>query len=661
MKLNFFSKLVIIILLLTLGSIGMTGLILLNTMETNLKADVNQQVQQAAQGLAQDIEYMLQERAKTGQFIAKNEYAVRGDTGVLSALVKAAAEVDTASYEAVSVTDKFGKIVSSYPNTNMIGAVVSDRPYFKDAVQAGKQVISDVLVSRNSGKPVIFISTPIKDGTGVTGVVAQVITLDALEDMREQVKMGETGYAAVTTNTNGKAIVVAHPDKKYVSEQKEVSDVELVKATMSGQKQVMSFKNAAGVDMFGASAIVGLTNWIVTATVAEKELYAPITTARYKVLGITGVVVLLVIILTWIFSRKIANRLGVMLHQIMQLADGDLKKSALVDNSSDEIGQLGRAINSMTEKLNDVMRKVADSSEQVAASAEQLKSGAEQSAQGACQVAESITEVAAGSEKQTNAVNKTAMVIEQISVDIKQTATNVNKVEATANIATNAAKNGGKVIEDAVRQMSNIEQKVERSALVVVKLGERSKEIGQIVNTIAGIAGQTNLLALNAAIEAARAGEQGRGFAVVADEVRKLAEQSEEASKQIAALIGEIQDDTDNAVEVMNEGTSEVKIGTGVVNTAGQAFTEIIAAVNEVTQQVAGITAAIQKITGGSQEIVNAVKEIEGISKDAASQAQNVSAVTEEQSASMEEIAAAGNNLAHMAQDLQSIVANFKL
>ncbi|SMC32767.1 methyl-accepting chemotaxis protein [Sporomusa malonica] len=659
MQLNFFAKLVIIILLLTLGTMGMTGLILLNTMETNLKADVNQQVQEKAQGLAQDIEYMFQERAKTGQLIAKNEYAVRGDTTVLSAVVKAALETDTASYEAISVTDKYGKVISSFPNTNMIGAMVSDRPYFKDAVQSGKQVISDVLVSRSSGKPVVFISTPIKDGAGVSGVVAQVITLDALEKLREQVKLGETGYAAVTANSSGKATVVAHPDKTYVSERKDVSEVGIIKATMGGQKQVMSFKNAAGMDMFGASAIVGLTNWIVTATVSEKELYAPIIAVRYKVLGMTGIVILVVVILTWYFSRKIANRLIVMLRQITQLAEGDLRKSTVVDNSSDEIGQLGRAINIMAEKLSDVMRKVAYSSEQVAASAEQLKSGAEQSAQGACQVAESITEVAAGTEKQTAAVNKTVLAIDRISVDIKQTATTVNNVESTANIAANAANAGGRVIENAVSQMNNIEQKVTRSAQVVVKLGERSKEIGQIVDTIAGIAGQTNLLALNAAIEAARAGEQGRGFAVVADEVRKLAEQSEAAAKQIAMLISEIQGDTDEAVKAMNEGTNEVKIGAEVVNTAGQAFAEIIASVNGVTHQVAGITAAIQKITTGSQEIINAIQEIEGISNDTASQTQNVSAVTEEQSASMEEIAAASNSLAQMAQDLQSIVAKF--
>jgi methyl-accepting chemotaxis protein len=207
--------------------------------------------------------------------------------------------------------------------------------------------------------------------------------------------------------------------------------------------------------------------------------------------------------------------------------------------------------------------------------------------------------------------------------------------------------------------MAQIEQTVNNSSQVVAKLGERSKEIGQIVDTIAGIAGQTNLLALNAAIEAARAGEQGRGFAVVAEEVRKLAEQSKEAAKQIAQLIGEIQGDTGNAIEAMNEGTREVAIGAEVVTTAGHAFGEIAELVTEVYSQVKEISAAIQQMAGSSQQMLLSVKEIERHSKNAAGEAMTVSAATEEQSASTEEIVSSSQNLAKLAQDLQEAVNKF--
>ncbi|MDF2930508.1 MAG: methyl-accepting chemotaxis sensory transducer, partial [Anaerospora sp.] len=189
----------------------------------------------------------------------------------------------------------------------------------------------------------------------------------------------------------------------------------------------------------------------------------------------------------------------------------------------------------------------------------------------------------------------------------------------------------------------------------------RSKEIGQIVDTISGIAGQTNLLALNAAIEAARAGEQGRGFAVVAEEVRKLAEQSQNAAKQIATLISEIQGDTDKAVSAMNAGTREVKLGAEVVNASGVAFQEIVAMILKGSNQTKEISVAIEHIAAGSGQIVNSVNEINELSKTASAEAQTVSAATEEQAASMEEVASASQSLSHLAVNLQDDVSKFRI
>jgi methyl-accepting chemotaxis protein len=665
MRLNFFMKLVILVLSLTLASTGIIGFILLNEMETSQKSTIDSQVQRQANSLTVNIEAMLQEKLKTGQMIASHAQVARGDAAGITELLAAVDDADSASYEFIALTNIEGRITNSVPvvsESKMIGVSLGDRQYFKEAMQSGKPVIGDVVISRNSGKPVMVIASPVKDGAGnFSGVVAQVMTLDALEKLRAQIKIGETGFASVITNANGKAITIAHQDKTFVAEQKDMSEVPIAKATMGGQKQLMSFKSASGANMIGATDIVPSTNWIVTAMVPEQEVYAPIISSRHKMLGFIGVAMLAVILLTWYFARRIASRLTIMVQRVTQVASGDLQTSGIADASTDEIGQLGTAINAMTENLRGVIRQVAQSAEQVAASSEQLKTGAEQSAEGAGQVAASITEVVAGTEKQTGAVRKASVAVDEISARIQQAAVTVNTVESTSDKASAAAKDGGKAVDAAVSQMNTIENKVVHSAQVVVKLGERSKEIGQIVDTISGIAGQTNLLALNAAIEAARAGEQGRGFAVVAEEVRKLAEQSQEAATHIADLIGEIQRDTDSAVIAMNEGTSEVKIGLEVVSTAGSNFTEIVSLVNQVSEQVKNISGAIQGIAGGSQQIVAAVQEIDGISNETASLTQTVSAVTEEQSASMEEIAASSNSLAQMAQALQHVVAKFKV
>ncbi|MDR3591688.1 MAG: methyl-accepting chemotaxis protein [Negativicutes bacterium] len=368
-------------------------------------------------------------------------------------------------------------------------------------------------------------------------------------------------------------------------------------------------------------------------------------------------------ILAFYLGSSLVRPFLVMRNRTAKMADGDYSQDieAVFLRRNDEFGDMAKAFDVLNQSMKKVIRNIMQATEQVSASSEELTASAEQSAQASDQVAVVIGEVAAGAEKQLKAVDETAATVEQMSVNIQQIADNANTLAGKSAKSASEAQEGSKAVEKAIAQMGQIEDTVARSAKVVAKLGERSKEIGQIVDTIAGIAGQTNLLALNAAIEAARAGEQGRGFAVVAEEVRKLAEQSQEAAKQIAGLISEIQGDTDSAVVAMNEGTNEVRVGTEVVNDAGQTFGRIFVSFNEVTAQIREISAAIQQMAGGSKQIVASVKDIDAISKATASQSQTVSAATEEQSATMAEIAVSSQALARMAEDLTKAVSQFKI
>jgi len=634
-------------------------------METNSKSNINQQVREMSTILAENIETMLQAKVKTGVMIANHEQVIRHESLGISELLSAVYQADSQAYEGLYLTDSTGKIINNISANNpekAIGISVADRPAFKKAMNSGNTIISDVVISRSNGKPGITIFSPVKDHFGnFIGTIGQAISLEVLEGLRSQVNIGKSGYAVVSTNVDGKATTIAHPDETLVSEQKDVSELGIIKASMGGQEQIMTFKGMKGESLFGATHFVKSTGWIATVLVPEEEIYASIIENRYKMLGVISLMIIIVIILTWIFARKITKRLIMIVQWVEKVANGDLRSREIVDQTTDEIGQLGRAMHVMSEKLSHVIQKVSFSAEQVAASSQQLKTGAEQSAQGSCQVATSIAQVAEGAEKQTLAIDKTMSVVNQISEQIKQTAATVQKVKDMTSQTVDIAKSGGNTMRTAVDQMSTIEVKVGYSAQVVTNLGARSKEIGNIVDTISGIAGQTNLLALNAAIEAARAGEQGKGFAVVAEEVRKLAEQSQESAKQIAFLINEIQGETNNAVVAIQEGTNEVKTGAAAVDNVKKNFQEIIVAIEQVTTQVEQILTATQVIVLSNQEIVGAVKEIDDVSKSTSSQTQNVSAVTQEQSASMEEIAASSNSLANMAGELQSLVENFKV
>lgn len=411
--------------------------------------------------------------------------------------------------------------------------------------------------------------------------------------------------------------------------------------------------------------VIGTGNWVddIDKLVLAKQLDYKEKSKKSIINTIISMILAFGVSLVFgiLLSNKISKQIVSIADDAEEIAKGNLKIGKFESSSKDEIGQLGRAFRTMTDNLIQLVQQVSLSSEQVAASSQQLSAGAEESAQASQQVAAAIMEVSVGTEKQRNAVNETSAVVQQMSAGIQQISGNAKTAVKTTEKTALSAVDGSQAIDKTIQQMINIEKTVTGSANVVMSLGERSREIGQIVDTISGIAAQTNLLALNAAIEAARAGEQGRGFAVVADEVRKLAEQSQEASKQIALLINEIQQDTQNAVISMNEGTHQVKLGTEVAETAGQAFNEITTLVNQVSFQVREISDEIQQMSLGSQRIVSSVAEIYETSRDITGQTQTVSAATEEQTASVEEIASSSQVLATMADELQQSLLKFKI
>ncbi|MPM33379.1 Methyl-accepting chemotaxis protein McpB [bioreactor metagenome] len=604
--------------------------------------------------ISNEIDRFMDDAKALTETLALTPAAISMDADKVRELLLAAQQKNP-QFELIVLMDTTGMQIA---RTSGNLANRTDRDYFKGAM-AGNTFITDVYISVATNAPTITISAPIKDKSGkVIGVVASDIGLKAVWEIAERTAIGSTGYVYVV-DQNG--TLIAHPDKERVLKKDNVKSNAAVQAVLNGLTGHMEVTSTQEVDSLTSYAPIKDHGWGVLTNLPTKEVNSYFHYTYWVILFMIIVAVILAAASGYYIAKSITKPLQIMVDFCKELADGDFRDKPRHMLRKDEIGQLGDALVSMRSDLRTVFIQVSVSSEQVAASSEELNASAEQSAQVVSQVAGAISDVANGAEKQLKAVDETTAVVEEMSASIQQVAASANQVADNSSQAADKAINGDKSVEKAVSQMAHIEQTVNKSSQVIAKLGDRSKEIGQIVDTISGIAGQTNLLALNAAIEAARAGEQGRGFAVVAEEVRKLAEQSQDAAKQIAALISEIQGDTQEAVVAMSEGTREVKVGTEVVTAAGSAFKEIATLVTQVSEQVKEISAAIQQMASGSQQIVASVKEIDGHSKTAVGQAQTVSAATEEQAASMEEIASSSQGLAKLAQDLNIAVSKFRI
>lgn len=623
--------------------------------EKMLVQDVENEITSLAHGTGDEVSLWLDGRKMEIAAFARSPIMASGNREAMLSYVNAELN-NNKIYENIFWADAQG----NYDSRGVVGNVKS-RLYFQRAMN-GEVSLSDPMVSASTGKPAVIVAAPIRNNNRIVGVLIGSINIEEVENRILSVKVGQTGYAYVL---NQEGTVIIHPNKELVNKANVANDPNATPALKAASEKMVRGEQGiarhtyTGVEKYLAYAPIPDTSWYIGVNVSASEATAKLSSFTWISLVTIIVVLILAIPLIMVLATKIAKPLQKLEAVANRIADGDLSVAKIEVDSQDEIGRLARAFETMVGNLRDLVRKISASSEQVAASSEELTATAEQSAQAANQVASSITNVADGAEKQVHAIDNTTGIVERMSVDIQQVAANADVVTDMAEKTAGAAAQGNKAVDAAISQMRSIETSVSNSAQVVADLGERSKEIGQIVDTISGIAGQTNLLALNAAIEAARAGEQGRGFAVVAEEVRKLAEQSEGSARQIAALISEIQAETGKAVAVMNEGTREVKVGAEVVTSAGQAFKEIGLLVNEETDQIKRISTAIRQMASNSQQIVTAVCDIDNISKEAAGHTQTVSAATEEQSASMEEIAASSQSLAKMAEDLQVAIRKF--
>lgn len=381
-----------------------------------------------------------------------------------------------------------------------------------------------------------------------------------------------------------------------------------------------------------------------------------------QIYGLAAIIILLLAIaIWWLIRRFVTQPLGEMAASLDELnkGEGDLTKRLTI-KSRDEVGDLAERFNSFLGRLSQMIKQIDDTAEDVANISDQVADASTQTGQATEQVAYAIEGLAQSATQQADSIATSSQELEGLAQSSASVAKSSDRAAKLSKRANELALDGQQALEQANAKMQNMQDTVEHSAQIINLLGERSTEIGQIASLIQSIADQTNLLALNAAIEAARAGEAGKGFAVVAEEVRKLAEESNQATVNIAEMIKEIQLDTKKAVEGMIKSTEEVNEAMEVVVKAHRLLQNIVKAAQSANREVHIISEEAERLAASSHQIADTMNNISEHAQSISFTAQDISASAEEQAAAVEQISASTHNLASAAAQLKDMVKKFK-
>lgn len=541
------------------------------------------------------------------------------------------------------------------------------RPWFQKGMQNDGVQITDVYIDTSTNSPIITVVKAIKDSQGQNiGVIGADVNLDSLSDMVAQFKLGKEGYGYILDH-NG--IALAHPNKELVKNQTNI--VKLLpfsKRALDGEQGYEAY-TYEGSEKFGGFKRIDKFGWGVFVQQPLTEAHNALDKISANMLWTTIIAIIVALIIGIVFAQTVSQKIRAIAHGAAQVAKGDLTVRVAA-GGKDELGILAQSFNEMIDNMRELLERVTGTTDLVNASSEELTATAQEAAAtteeiangidetirvveegaqiqsasvDAAQIAmrelsQAVNQIAQGAQEQAVNVNRGAEMVSGVAKGIQEINERMLVVDEAARVNKAKAEEGGQIVADTVEGIGEIKKVVDEAAGAIRELGNSSKQIGEIVEVIDDIAEQTNLLALNAAIEAARAGEHGKGFAVVADEVRKLAERSGKSTQEIRQLIQTIQKTTVQAVNSIEAGTNQVEKGSAKAHNAGKALQDIVAVARKSEAETQAITRAIVEIRQQSEAVVQAID--------------NMAAITEENTAATEEMAAGSDNVLHTIENI---------